>query len=221
MLKLMKLELKKLKPKLLIGVLISVACIFGFVFPMYYGGKEISSYKQLFEGIDTLSKVTFTIYGGVFLSSLVIKEYKEKTISVMFLYPIRRKKIIAAKLFIVIIFVISSIFLTNIFISGIICAYNSFNHIIYKTLTSTMLIQVITKFAISAVTSSGICLISLFFGMRKKSVSTTIVSSVIITLLLCSKGFDSIIIIPIILGLIGVLIAYLTIRNIENVDVEN
>ncbi len=63
------------------------------------------------------------------------------------------------------------------------------------------------------------------FGMRKKSVSATIVASVLVATLLSSNtnGFSlsSIIAIPLSFAVIGVIIAYLSIRNIEHTDIDN
>ena len=76
---------------------------------------------------------------------------------------------------------------------------------------------------LGALASAGLSLIPLFFGMRKKSAPATIVSSIFLVTLTSSTSKDftlfSIIAIPISLGLIGILIGYLTLRNIENVDI--
>lgn len=176
--------------------------------------------------MNVMTKTTFTIYGAAVLSTIVIGEYKNKTMSVMFLYPINRKKIITAKLIVVAMFVAVSTFVSDIVISAIFCLDATyFSHFISQQLTSTMIIRALNIFAVSAVSSSGICLMSLFFGMLKKSVSATIVSSVIIMSILGSNGngvsLCSFVSVQIILGLIGVAVACFTVRNIENVDLGN
>ncbi|MNR47136.1 hypothetical protein D3C85_1661970 [compost metagenome] len=74
-----------------------------------------------------------------------------------------------------------------------------------------------------AVSAAGISLIPLFFGMRRHSVPFTIVSAVLIVSLLSSNnnGFalSNVIAIPIALCFIGILIAYMTIRNVDTKDV--
>ena len=71
--------------------------------------------------------------------------------------------------------------------------------------------------------ASGIALIPLYFGMRKYSIPTTIISSIIIVSVTSSNSgnftLNDIIIIPITLAIVGLGIAYLAIRNIERVDV--
>ncbi|WP_376846860.1 hypothetical protein [Camelliibacillus cellulosilyticus] len=66
-------------------------------------------------------------------------------------------------------------------------------------------------------------LIPLLFGMVKKSVSATIVSSILIVALLSSntggQNLASYIAVPILFGIAGFLIAYLTIRKAVKLDV--
>lgn len=73
----------------------------------------------------------------------------------------------------------------------------------------------------------AIALIPLFFGMRKKSTAATITSAVIIAFLInstVSDGVDTfslanVVIIPIVLALLGIGIAYLSFCNIDVKDV--
>jgi len=75
----------------------------------------------------------------------------------------------------------------------------------------------------SALATSFLSLIPLYFGMRKHSGSATIVSSLIVVAICCQNadGFTlyNIIAVPIGLAILGAAIAYMSIRNIEHVDV--
>ena len=74
-----------------------------------------------------------------------------------------------------------------------------------------------------ALACAGMSLIPLYFGMIRKSAPATIVSSIFLSTLTNSTSDNftlfSIIAIPISLALIGVLIAFLSVRNIEIQDV--
>lgn len=80
---------------------------------------------------------------------------------------------------------------------------------------------------ISAFMISGISLIPLFFGMRKKSTPTTITSAVIIGMLINGNvgpgngqvSMFDFIAIPIVLCLLGIFISYLSYRKIDKIDV--
>jgi len=92
-----------------------------------------------------------------------------------------------------------------------------------KELIADLKAKNIIPILLNAVASSGIVLIPLLFGMWKKTTTSTIVSGVILTSLICSNGngisLSQILPATLSIGGIGVLIAYLTIKNIENVDV--
>lgn len=76
---------------------------------------------------------------------------------------------------------------------------------------------------IYAASSTGLSFIPLYFGMRKQSVPATIVTSCILTTLIGQQSDEfplaSIIYIPISLALVGIAIAFWSIRKIDQEDV--
>lgn len=229
MLKLIKLEMKKVKIGgyikgaffSAIGILIM---LFVFMFiDKIEGLKVLTDYKEAFLVIDVMVRVTFVIFASVLISRLIINEYKDNTISILFTYPINRKKLIMSKLLIVLIFTFLAIIISNIFIGSILIIIDSAYNIIPGNLTMDIINKNLLRIITNALSSSGMSLIPLYFGMRKKSASATIVSSILIATIINSNniGFSlsSIIAIPISLAILGVLVAYLSIRNIEKVDI--
>ena len=89
------------------------------------------------------------------------------------------------------------------------------------------IIAIVPATFINAFMISGISLIPLFFGMRKKSTPTTITSAVIIGMLISSNfgsgngqvSMFNFIAIPIVLCLLGIFISYLSYRKIDKIDV--
>lgn len=229
MFKLMKLEMKKfkvagyIKGAIIANLVIIGIIIAGILISKSEGELILNNYNFAFQMVDSSVKATFIIFASVLLSKLIIEEYKNGTMTLLFMYPINRKKLIVAKLIIVLIFTFVAIFLSNIFIDGILIAINSFTNFIPDQITKEILSNAIISINTSAVTSAFMSLIPLYFGMRKKSVPTTIISSILIVTVMCSNanGFSlsSIVIIPIIFSFVGAFIAYLSIRNIEHVDV--
>jgi len=229
MFKLMKLEMKKfkvagyIKGAIIANLVIIGIMIAGILISKSEGELILNNYNFAFQMVDSSVKATFIIFASVLLSKLIIEEYKNGTMTLLFMYPINRKKLIVAKLIIVLIFTFVAIFLSNIFIDGILIAINSFTNFIPDEITKEILSNAIISINTSAVTSAFMSLIPLYFGMRKKSVPTTIISSILIVTVMCSNanGFSlsSIVIIPIIFSFVGAFIAYLSIRNIEHVDV--
>ncbi|WP_042470529.1 ABC transporter permease [Bacillus ndiopicus] len=228
MLNLMRLEFQKHKLATLIkGSVIAYLVILAFITLITIEAKSrgefaFKDYNELFIIINTIVRGTFIVYAATLIAKFVIEEFKNKTITVLFMYPISRKKIIMAKLTIITIFTFININLANLFLSGIIVMLSNVYDLIPGTLTALSIFDNSIKILMHSFAATGMSLIPLFFGMRKFSVPTTIISSLIIVLIVCSNNGDAslnnIIFIPITLGIIGVYIAYLAIRKIDKVD---
>ncbi|MDF9841790.1 MULTISPECIES: ABC transporter permease [unclassified Paenibacillus] len=227
MLKLIRLELRKNKISLFKGFLIADLALLLFMLLVVFTEVEegdFSTYADVFEGVHIFVKAVFMVFGSVLISKLVIEEYKNNTIDLLFMYPIPRKKLMAAKLIIVSLFILITIFVSNVVVGAGIVGFNHyFSEAISGELTPQIIGEQLIMAASDAVYSAGIGLIPLFFGMRKKSLPATIVSGVLIAGLL-SSDFGSFRLgnqvgVSLFLGLAGVAIAYLSIRKIETQDV--
>ncbi|MFD2408632.1 ABC transporter permease [Paenibacillus rhizoplanae] len=229
MLKLIRLELRKSKFTFLKGVLIANLAILGFMILIAFTGMDegdFGTYGDLFQGVSVFVKATYIIFASVLISKLVIDEYKNNTITVLFMYPVPRKMLMAAKLIIVFLFTFLTIWLSNIVISGILAGVGYFlPDLIQGTLTMDLVMTYFMQAGMDALYAAGIGLIPLYFGMRRKSVPATIVSAVLIVMLI-SSGFGNgsfrmgdLLGISVSLALAGAAVAYLSIRNIEHKDV--
>lgn len=100
---LIRIELRKMKMGWYIrGALIANVIIMGFMWLISYsekadGGVSFQSTDEAFLIIGTFVRAVFIVFGAVLIVKLVISEYKNKTILVMFTYPISRKKLLTAK----------------------------------------------------------------------------------------------------------------------------
>jgi len=226
--KLILLENKKFRTsKYIKGVIIANIALFSLIMLVCYtedpeGIFQLTS-QNIVEMINVLVNDVFLIFSASMLARYIIGEYSNKTINIMFTYPIQRKKIIYAKLLLVCLFITITIFLSNIFIMGSFYLVNLFTQVFVLEITLGYIILVLLKSLLYAVAYSLISCISLLFGMMKKSQISTIVSSVIIVSIIGSSnnGFSlsSILAIPIILASIGFAIIVYTFRNIERVDI--
>jgi ABC-type transport system involved in multi-copper enzyme maturation permease subunit len=227
--KLMKLEIKKVKMGgyirgALIANLVIIALLALLIFASRSEGDvEFTSFAFTFSIVDTMVKATFIVFAAVLIARFIIEEYKSNTITVLFMYPINRKKLIVAKLLIVVLFTFISIVISNIFIDFTLYIINNFYNFIPDKLSVSLILTNFMNICINALACTGMGLIPLYFGMRKKSVPATIVSSILIVSIVCSNNggysLSNIIAVPITLSIIGVFITYLSIRNIEHVDV--
>lgn len=229
MFRLMKLEWKKHQlSSYFKGVAICIIAIFAAVSLMGLGAKgEVDAALTDFTKYMTLANIiirmTFLIFSAVILSRLVIDEYKNKTMQLLFMYPLQRKMLMRAKLTIVFSFCFVSTIMATFTISLLIYFMNPMMGLIETPITMGEIIATVPATFISAFMISGISLIPLFFGMRKKSTPTTITSAVIIGMLINNNaGTGSVydfIVIPIALCLLGILISYFSYRKIDKIDV--
>lgn len=227
---LMKLELRKAKLGWYIrGAIIAnllIACFFvvfmGFIETME-GEVPFTSIDEAFIVIGALVRATFIIFASVLIVRIIIEEYKNKTISILFTYPIQRKKIFTAKLGIIGFLTFFVTLLTNIFVAFVFLAFNAKYHFVQGDVTLDLLVNQGLSMITFAIAIAGTSFIPLYFGMKKKSVPATIISSIFIVFLISSHNpvvsIASIVYIPLTLAIIGVYIAYISIRNIEKVDV--
>lgn len=232
MLNLIKLELKKFKIKdNLKGVVIANIVLIALLTTLVLASKfdnsndisEITEFSFYISITETMVKATFIIFAAVLLGRLTAGEYKNKTINIMFMYPINRKKLFIAKLIIVYVFTFINILFSNALLILLFGLIDGIVDIMPGTLTAELFLDSYVMVLINSVIASFIALIPFYFGMRKKSTTHTIVSSIIIIVPLCqnSAGFSlgSFLPVTIVVGIFGLIITMVTLRNIENADV--
>lgn len=230
MFKLMKLEMKKFKlASFSFKAVIANIVILSFIFMIAYlskveGSQDFVDYQEVLKVIDTFIRGTFIIFGATLIAKLIIGEFKYKTITTLFMYPISRKKLITAKLAIIFLFTFTWIIISNIFVTTVYCLLSVQFELLPDTLTASLLQEHGASVLMNAIAASGMALIPLYFGMRKYSIPTTIISSILVVMIIGSTTGDfslnDIIIVPISLALIGLTIAYLAIKNIDRIDIK-
>lgn len=229
MLKLIRLELKKhrIDSMILTAFLISLSVLglmvlVGFI-EKFEGLEAFAGYGESLMITETLLRIAFVIYASVLIAKFVIEEYKSKTISVLFSYPISRKKLIAAKLVIIFVFTLGALLISNLIVTAAFLYISEQFALVTEPIDADRIREHAIYALFQSVSAAGVSLIPMFFGMMKKSVPVTIVSSVLIVSVLSSNnaGFSlsSIIAIPIAFGCIGILLAWLSVRKVDSADV--
>ncbi|MBM7541283.1 ABC transporter permease [Amphibacillus cookii] len=225
---LIKLEMRKMNigSMLLTFLYINAGIIGSF---LLFGLDEeataefLTSYESVFMLMEIFIVAAFVIYASVLLSHMIIEEFRDKTISVLFMYPINRKKLLVAKVLIISMLTFVFVILSNIIVFGSFAFINSTFHYISEPITQDMLTERAFRTVLIALSSAGMALIPLFFGMRKYSVPATITSSILIIAVIFSStnsstNLFSFIAIPISLGIFGFLIAHLVITKAVKAD---
>lgn len=232
MIKLIKLEWKKNNiGKYIRNALILAACLCLFIFALAFLGiaNDPDGTLDAAEGMDVISapielftSMSFLIFTSVMLSSFIVSAYKNKTMNLMFSYPIKRQKILASQMLAVWLFNFAALILTKLTIYLCIFAGSKWMpssfFIDFNIGSLSFYLQLILK----SVVIVSISFIALFAGMIKKSSKTTIVTSFLLIFLTQANVGDFTMadnaLFPVILTVLSFLFAFLSIFNAENKD---
>lgn len=228
MIKLINLEIKKFKLmkywKGVLGANLGFIIFIGMVYFLNKVEEEIpfDNFEMASTIISAVVSATFIIFASVILAKLVIDEYKNKSIDLMFTYPISRKKIMSAKLIIVMVFTFMTVLFSTLFLNGLVYIIDVTFDILPGDISIQELINSVWKSFFIAFAAAGLSLIPLLIGMLRKSSSATIVSSIFLVTLTSSVSnnftFSSVMTVSISLALLGIIIGWLSIRNVEKTD---
>lgn len=232
MLKLVRLEWKKNNiGKYIKGVIIMAALLGLFVFALAFLGiaNDPDGTLDAAPGTDVISapielftSMAFLIYTSVMLASFIVSAYKNKTMNLMFSYPIKRQKILASQMIAVWTFNFAALILTKLAIY--MCVFFG-----AKFMQSSFVVDFSIgslSFYIQLILKSGVIVsmsfIALFVGMALKSSKATIVTSFLLIFLTQANIGDFTMagnaVFPIILTAISLLFAALSIINVESKD---
>lgn len=228
MLRLIRLEMKKfklgwyVKGALIANIILTAIICFVFFLAQTEGDLQVTTYQEVNILIGATVRSTFIVFASVLIAKIVIEEYRNKTILMLFSYPVSRKKLIASKLILITLLTFITMMLSNAFVVGMFSIINAYFPIVPFEITGNQFLGELLNIVLFSFSSAGMSLIPLFFGMRNYSVPATIGSSLIVVAVANSynPAFSLATFIPLQLGFaaVGGVIAYLAIRNIENED---
>ncbi len=104
MLKLMRLEAQRINLRvyfltaLILGGILLLFAYFTANAARVTGEMEFMNYRNILQFTCVISLLLFSILAAVMYNNVVIKEYSEKRLSLLFSYPSDRKKIFMAKI---------------------------------------------------------------------------------------------------------------------------
>ena len=174
--------------------------------------------------VELLTDITFLIFAAAMHATFIIGAYKNKTMNLMFLYPLNRKKIMAAKMLAVCIFCFAGIVIAKLACYGVsnlgfMMGQKASFPMDYNMLSVSFYIQLLIR---SAATIS-ISLLALLIGMIAKSSKVTVISSFLLIILMQGNvggaTFKDNLAVPIVLMAISVLAAILIVQRVEKKDV--
>ncbi|WP_282139758.1 ABC transporter permease [Cytobacillus oceanisediminis] len=224
MFKLMELEWRKLKQKMVIGEMIIYLGILMFL-PVFFIKMVMADFGQNYSAVIQLIvsiQLGFVLFGASLINQVFIEEYKNKTISLSFGYPISRKKLVMAK----ILFISLAVFLCTLvsFVLTGLATYliDQVFDIINGQPTAADFAAYFSKMIVHSFITALISLIPLFFfGIWKRATIPTVICAIF---LMQFQNFSSLINITLdpalvnaVLCLLGFVSVYLSIKMIDTV----
>ncbi len=232
MLKLVRLEWKKNNiGKYIKGVIIMAALLGLFVFALAFLGiaNDPDGTLDAAPGTDVISapielftSMAFLIYTSVMLATFIVSAYKNKTMNLMFSYPIKRQKILASQMIAVWTFNFVALILTKLAIYMCVFFGAKFMQSSFVVDFSIGSLSFYIQLILKSVVIVSMSFIALFVGMALKSSKATIVTSFLLIFLTQANIGDFTMagnaVFPIILTAISLLFAALSIINVESKD---
>ncbi len=232
MLKLIRLEWKKNnigKYTMAAFILAVLLCLFLFALAFLGIAEDPDGTLDAAEGMNVISapvelftSMSFLIFTSIMLSSFIVSAYKNKTMNLMFSYPVKRQKILASQMLAVWLFCLAALVFTKLLIYT--CIYmgsqsmESTFAIDFNMGSLSFYVQLLLK----SVVIVSMSFIALFVGMMMKSSKAAIVTSfVLIFLTQANIGDFSLAgnrVFPVILTTISIIFAVLSVWNAETKD---
>lgn len=232
MLKLIKLEWKKnnigkyIRNVVIFAVLL---CLFTFALAFLGIANDPDGTLDAAPGMNIISSpielftsMAFLIFTSVMLASFIVSAYKNKTMNLMFTYPIKRQKILASQMIAVWIFNFIALVLSKLAIYMCVFVGSKFMKssfvIDFDMESLAFYIQLILKSFVIV----SMSFIALFVGMLLKSSKATIITSFLLIFLTQANVGDFTMannaIFPFVLTIVSFGFAILSIYNVESKD---
>ncbi len=232
MLKLIKLEWKKNN----IGkyarsavILTALLCLFIFALAFFGIANDPDGTLDAAPGMDTVTSpielftgMAFLIFTSVMLASFIVSAYKNKTMNLMFTYPVKRRKILVSQMLAVWIFSFAALVLSKLAIY--LCIFTGAKYMRSSFAVDfdmgglSFYVQLILKSFVIV----SMSFIALFVGLTLKSSKAVIITSFLLIFLTQANVGDFTMadnaVFPFVLTAVSFGFAVLSICNVENKD---
>ena len=138
-----------------------------------YGGSMLKT------GVELFTNMSYMVFTSVMLASFIVSSYKNKTMNLMFSYPISRKKILLSQMLSVWIFNFAALVVSKILIFCALTAVKKYTYITADGIAlgnSMFYLEILIDSAVMI----SMSFLSLLIGWKMKSSKATIIAGVII-----------------------------------------
>ncbi|MEI3606164.1 ABC transporter permease [Pseudogracilibacillus sp. SE30717A] len=180
--KLVKLEWIKLKQKSILGEIVIYLSIL-MLLPLFFIKMVSADFGQNFDSLFELIKSIqrgMVLLGASMISQVFIEEYKNKTITLSFGYPISRKKLFLAKVLFIALFIFM-VTIVSFLLTGV-ATYllNQVLPIIHFSITGSNIVSYFSGMIVGSFIVTLISFIPLFFfAIWKRATVSTVICAII------------------------------------------
>ncbi|WP_431026891.1 hypothetical protein [Lysinibacillus sp. LZ02] len=147
----------------------------------------ITTYAYVFNMINLISLVSFSVFSSVLFSKYIIEEYKGDSFFLLSLYPVSRKKVFFSKVILCVTLTLLFSITSQLFVYLFFMLTESIMPIMENDVfTWQLLISVLPNITLVALQAVLVGLIAMRIGFINRSLPTTIISSVIISIIFCN-----------------------------------
>src|SRR5690625_299867 len=225
MIKLMRLEWKKLKQKSVISEVIIYPLILMFL-PVFFIESVSADFGQSYATVIELNlavQMGFILFGASLINQVFIDEYKNKTISLSFRYPFSRQKLFTAKILFIATFVF---FLTmaSYLLTGVTTyVIDQVQPIINGDLTRSDIITFFSQMIIRSSIITVISFIPLFYlGIWKRATVPTVICAIVVMQSsylspMINLNFNLVLVVLCMLGSLSIFLSIITAEKIGEI----
>lgn len=232
MLKLIRLEWKKNNIAKYIRntvILTMLLCLFIFALAFLGIADDPDGTLDAAPRMDTISSpielftsMSFLIFTSVMLASFIVSAYKNKTMNLMFTYPVKRQKIIISQMMAVWIFNFVTLILSKLVIYLCIFAGSKYMQSSFKIDFDMGSLSFYIQLIVKSFVIVSMSFIALFVGMAMKSSKAAIISSFLLIFLTQANVGDFTLadnaVFPLVLTAVSFGFAVLSVYNVETKD---
>ncbi|WP_174613702.1 ABC transporter permease [Virgibacillus ihumii] len=224
MIKLMRLEWQKLKQKSVIVEVIIYSLIPLFL-PVFFIEFVSADFGRSYATVIDLilaCQVGFILFGASLISQVFIDEYKNKTISLSFSYPISRQKLFAVKILFITMFVFLLTMTSYLLTGTVTYVIDQVQPIINGEPTRSDLITFFSQMIFRSLMITLISFIPLFYlGIWKRATVPNVICAIVLMQSnlapMVNLNLDLVLAVLCVLGILSVLLSIITAEKIGEI----
>lgn len=234
MLRLMRLEFVKYRLHKQVGISVMLLPLLALiaVFSPVAERMEPSGQSLLFVDYATAFRCLLLMNGSVFILqasvlavNIVLEEYKGKTVTFLYAYPLHRSSLLQAKAALIMVWTCLAVISSSVLSSFLYVLINEWLQFHDDPVSTALLVQQGFLSILNGLCAAGIALVPFFAAARSKSASATILTALLVISLLgapLNAGWHGAgdTVAPV-LALLGLILGFMAVRHLSAEDVAN